>query len=81
MTNRRRNLGFILNTEIKEQSMHWMQTNSPNKQKRCKQRLSACQKADGICFLREDMSADCQIHATRDQINARRVLQNTKEIA
>jgi hypothetical protein len=37
-----------------------------------------CQKADGNCFLRQERSADCGIHATWDHHNVRSVLRNTK---
>jgi hypothetical protein len=40
----------LLNVETKEQSKQWMQTHSPNKPKKFKQK-SACHKADGNCFL------------------------------
>jgi hypothetical protein len=43
-----------VNAEAKEQSKQWMHIHLPNKQKRFKQMLSACQKADGNCFLRQD---------------------------
>jgi hypothetical protein len=37
----------LMNIETKEQSRQWMHTHSPNKPKKFKQTLSACQKADG----------------------------------
>jgi Mn-dependent DtxR family transcriptional regulator len=44
--------------ETKEQSNQWMHTHSPNKLKKFKQTLSACQKADCNCFLGQKGSAD-----------------------
>jgi hypothetical protein len=41
----------VVNAETKDQSKQWMHTHSPNKPKKFKQ-TSACQKADGSCFLR-----------------------------
>jgi hypothetical protein len=41
--------------------------------------MSACQKADGNCFLGQVRSADGGIHATRDHNNTRSVLRNTKK--
>jgi hypothetical protein len=46
-----------------------------------KQMLFACQKADGICFLRQERSADGGIHATRDNNNITSAPQNTKRKA
>jgi hypothetical protein len=46
-----------------------------------KQMLSACQKADGNCFLGQKMSANGRIHATKDHQNDRSELQNTKKTA
>jgi hypothetical protein len=69
-----------MDVETKEQSKQWMHTHSPNKPKVFKQTLSACQKADGNCFVRQARSADNGIHATRDQNNVRSVLRNTKKI-
>jgi hypothetical protein len=43
--------------------------NSPNKLKNFKQTLSACQKANGNCFLGQERSADGGIHATKDHNN------------
>jgi hypothetical protein len=63
----------FVNVETKEQSKRWMHTHSPNKPKKFKQ-TSACQKADGNCFLRHERSADGGIHATRDHSNFRSVL-------
>jgi hypothetical protein len=42
--------------------------------KKFKQTMSACQKADGNCFLGHEKSADGGIHTTRDHINIRSVL-------
>jgi hypothetical protein len=36
-----------MNVETKEQSKQWMHAHSPDKPKKFKQMLSACQKADG----------------------------------
>jgi hypothetical protein len=41
----------FFNVETKEQSKQWMSTHSPNKPKKFKQKLCACQKAHGNCFL------------------------------
>jgi hypothetical protein len=41
--------------------------------------LSACQKADGSCFLGQERGADGGIHATRDHNKVTNVLQNTKK--
>jgi hypothetical protein len=43
-----------LNVETEEQSKQWMHTHSPNRPKKFKQTLSACQKADENCFWGED---------------------------
>jgi hypothetical protein len=55
-----------VNVETKQQSKHWMYTHSPNKLKKCRQTLSACKKAEGDCFLGQEISDDGEIHATRD---------------
>jgi hypothetical protein len=47
-------------------------------EKKFKQTLSACQKADGNCFLGQEGSAPGEIHVTRDHSNVRSVLRNTK---
>jgi hypothetical protein len=60
--------------ETKEQSKQWMHTHSPNKPNVFKQKLSACQKADGNCFLGQGRSADSGIPATRDSNNFTSVL-------
>jgi hypothetical protein len=52
----------FMNVETKEQLKQWMHTHSPNKPKKCKQTLSACQKADGNCFLGQERCADGGIH-------------------
>jgi hypothetical protein len=62
----------FVNVETKEQSKQWMHTYSPNKLKKFKQTF-ACQKADDNCFLRQERSADCGIHATRDHNDVRSV--------
>jgi hypothetical protein len=67
-----------VNVETKEQSKQWMHAHSPNKLKKFKQ-TSACQKADGNCFLGQESSADGGIHATRDHGNVGSVLQSTKK--
>jgi hypothetical protein len=69
----------FMNVESKEQSKQLMQTHSPNKTKKFKQTLSACQKAEGNCFLGQETSSDGGIHATRDHNNIRSVLRNTKK--
>jgi predicted transposase YbfD/YdcC len=56
-----------------------MQTHS-NKPKKFKQ-TSACQEADGNCFLGHEMSAGGGIHAIRNHNNVRNVLQDTKKAA
>jgi hypothetical protein len=68
------------NVETKEPTKQGMHTRSQNKLKKFKQ-TSACQKADGNCFLGQERSADGRIHAIRDHNNVRRVLQNTTKIA
>jgi hypothetical protein len=40
---------------------------------------NVCQKANGSCFLRQEMSANGELHATMDHNNTRSVLRNTKE--
>jgi hypothetical protein len=57
-----------VNVETKEQSKQWMHTYLPNKTKKSEQTLSACQKADGNCFLGHERSADGGIHSTRTTI-------------
>jgi hypothetical protein len=64
----------FVNVETREQSEQWMYTHSPDKPKTFKQTLSACQKADGSCFLGQERSADGGIHATRDHRNVTSVL-------
>jgi hypothetical protein len=54
-----------VNVEAIEQSKQWMHTHSPNKTKKFKQ-TSACQKADGNCFLGQERSVDGGIHAKMD---------------
>jgi hypothetical protein len=56
-----------------------MQTHSPNQPKKKVQTNTVCQKADGSCFLGQEMSADGGIHATRNHNNVRSVFQNTKK--
>jgi hypothetical protein len=56
-----------------------MHTHSPNKPKKFRQTLSACQKVDGTQFLGQERSAEGGIHATRDHNNIRSALQITKE--
>jgi hypothetical protein len=60
-----------MNVETKEQSKQWMHAHSPNKPKKVKQTLSACQKADGNCFLQQERNADGGIHATMGHNNVR----------
>jgi hypothetical protein len=62
-----------VNVETKEQSKQWMHTDSPDKLKKFKQ-MSASQRADGICFLGQERSADGGIPAGRDHNNFRSVL-------
>jgi hypothetical protein len=50
-------------------------TNNPNK---FKQTLSAGQKVDVNCFLRQERSVDGGIHATMDHNNAKRVCETPK---
>jgi hypothetical protein len=45
-----------------------MYTHSPNKPKNFEQMLPPCQKANGNCFLGQEMSADGGIHAKRATI-------------
>jgi hypothetical protein len=70
----------FVNAGTKEQSKK-MHTHSPNMLKKFKLPLSACQKADGNCFLGQERSADGEIHETGDHNNVTSVLQNTKKIA
>jgi hypothetical protein len=70
----------FVNVETKDQSKHWIHTRSPNKPKKFKQTLSACQKADGNCFLGQERCADVGIHATRDHNNVISLLGNTKKL-
>jgi hypothetical protein len=64
----------FVNAETKEQSKQFMYVHSPNKPKKLKRTLSACQKADGNCFLGQERNADGGIHATRDHNNVRNIL-------
>jgi hypothetical protein len=41
--------------------------------------MKVCQKADFICFHSQERSADGGIHAAKDLISVRSVLQNTKK--
>jgi hypothetical protein len=68
----------FVNVETEEQSKQRMHTHSPNKPKKFKQTLSACQKVDGNCFLGQERSADGGIHATSNHSTVRSVLRNTK---
>jgi hypothetical protein len=63
----------FMNVETKGQSKQWIHIHSPNRLKKFKQ-TTAYQKADGICFLGQEMSADGGIHVTRDHNNIRSVL-------
>jgi hypothetical protein len=67
-----------VNVETKEQLKQWVHAHSPNKAKKFKQ-TSACQKADGNCFLGQERSAYGGIHATKDHNDVRRILQSTKK--
>jgi hypothetical protein len=69
-----------VNAETEELSKQGMHAHSPNKPRQFKQTLSACQKADGNCFLGHERSADHGIHATRDHNNVISVLQNSKKL-
>jgi hypothetical protein len=55
-----------------------MHTHSPNKLKKFKQ-TSACQTADGNCFLGQKRCADSGIHATWDHNNTRSVFGTLKK--
>jgi hypothetical protein len=50
-------VSFVID-DIKKQSKQWMHTHSPNKPKKFKQ-TSACQKADGNCFLGQERRKEC----------------------
>jgi hypothetical protein len=64
-----------------ETSIEWMHIHSSDKSKKFKQTLSACQKANGNCFLWQERSADGGIHATGDHNNDRSVLRDTIKTA
>jgi hypothetical protein len=66
-----------VNVETKQQTKQWIHTHSSKKPKKFKQ-TSACQKANGNCFLGQEKIADGGIHATRGQ-NFRSVLRNTEK--
>jgi hypothetical protein len=66
-----------VNVETKKQCMH---TCSPNKSKKFKQTVSACQKADGKCFLGQERSADGRIHAIRDTITSELYCETLQEL-
>jgi hypothetical protein len=70
-----------VNGETEKQSKQWMNTYPPNKLEKCKQTLSACQKADGSSFLGQERSADGEIYATMYHNNVRSVLRKTKQTA
>jgi hypothetical protein len=57
-----------VNDVTKEQSKQWMHVHSSNNSEKVKEILSACQKADGNCFLGQEKS-DGGIHAIRDHNN------------
>jgi hypothetical protein len=63
----------FVNAATKEQSKQWVHTHSSKKPK-LKQTLSACQEADGNCFLGQERSVDAGIHATRDHNNVTGVM-------
>jgi hypothetical protein len=69
-----------VDVETNEQAKKWMHIYSPNKQKKFKQTLCACQKGDGNCFLGQERSTDGGIHA-RDNNNVTSILRNTKRTA
>jgi hypothetical protein len=48
-----------------------MYTHLPNKPEKGKKTLTPRQEADGICFLREETSADSGIHAIGEYSNVR----------
>jgi hypothetical protein len=64
----------FVNVETKQPSKKWMHTHTPNKAKKFRQMFSACQKAEGNCFLRQEGSADGGIHERRDHNNVRSIL-------
>jgi hypothetical protein len=66
----------FVNVETREQSKQWMHTFITQVKK--VETNSACQKADGNCFLGEEKSSGVGINATRDKSNVRNVLRNTK---
>jgi hypothetical protein len=66
--------GSLMNVETKEQSKQRVHTHSPNKPKKFKQTLSACQKAAG-----QLRSGDGRIHAIMDCSNIRSALRNIKK--
>jgi hypothetical protein len=57
-----------------------MHTHSPDKPKTFKQTLPAFQKADGNCFLGQEISADGGIDATRNYSDVRDILRDTKKL-
>jgi hypothetical protein len=77
-SNRWWNLGFICEywnqRAVKAVDAH----TSPNKPKSFKQ-MSACQEANGSCFLGQERCADGGIYEIRDHNNVRSVLRNTKK--
>jgi hypothetical protein len=66
----------FVNVGTKEPSKLWMYTHSPNNPRKFKQTLSACQKADGNCFLAQESCSEGVIHATVDYSNVRIVFRN-----
>jgi hypothetical protein len=71
------NPGFICECWEQIVVKQWMHTQSPNKPKKLKQTLSACQKADGSCFLGEERVLIWNPY-NRGYNNVRNVLRNTK---
>jgi hypothetical protein len=52
----------MLKPKRSQQSKQWMHTFTRKAEKKFKQMLSVCQKADGKCFLGQEKSADGGIH-------------------
>jgi hypothetical protein len=50
-----------VDVEMKEQSKEWMHTHSANKPKKKFKQMSACQKSDGNCFLRQDREEELMV--------------------
>jgi hypothetical protein len=63
----------FVSVETKKQARQWMHTHIHQANKKFTQ-TSACQKADGTCFLGQKSSADSKINASTDHNNVRNVL-------